>query len=607
MEEMKKEFHARIRVLEELVVRGGSANLANNNASEGSWRAYESYHNLIGEAQTPLYRNCEKHVLETILRAMQMKVESRLSDKGFNKMLKITKEILPHDNIYPVCGEPRYAQRGSRSDVPKKTVKYFPLTPRLQRLYMTPHTARQMRWHAVRKVNVDEYIRHPADGESWKTFDKDYPEFASEIRNVRLGLATDGFNHFGASGLSHSTWPIVLIPYNLPPHICMKKEMNILSMLISGPKSPGKCLNVFMRPLIDELKELWEQGVCTYDRHDGSSFTMKAAVLWTISDFPGLGMLGGLKTKGYKACPSCLDEIDATHLFGRMSYQGHRRWLPKDHSWRFAANRFNGKVESRDPPKLLSGPEVFHQLMCHEYPTLNLHPQFKPRATSEKLCWTHVSSFYELPYWHTLIQPYSLDVMHIEKDVFDNIIGTILGLEGKTKDDIKARKGLEELGVRRKLWFKPTTSGTSRKEKVSKAPYTVTPSEKLEILELIKDVKYPSGYAGTLKSKINLDDKKFIGLKTHDCHVMLQRMLPVYIRLYLPPNVISPLIALSHWFRRLCCREFEKEEVHRLKVDIVHILCQLERIFPPSFCTIMAAWSIQEVREEHAVSRRLHC
>ncbi|KAL9687373.1 hypothetical protein QQ045_031774 [Rhodiola kirilowii] len=353
----------------------------------GSWRAYESYHNLIGEAQTPLYRNCEKYVLETILRAMQMKVESRLSDKGFNKMLKITKEILPHDNIYhgsykdvkkvlksiglgyetihacehgcilyykefqdhvicPVCGEPRYAQRGSRSGVPKKTVKYFPLTPRLKRLYMTPHTAGQMRWHAVRKVNVDEYIQHPADGESWKTFDKDYPEFASEIRNVRLRIATDGFNPFGASGLSHNTWPIVPIPYNSPPQTCMKKEMNILCMLISGPKSPRKCLNVFMRPLIDELKELWEQGVCTYDRHDGSSFTMKAAVLWTISDFPGL--------------------------------------------------------------------------------------------------------------------------------------------EGKTKDDIHARKGLEELGVIRKLWFKPTTSGTSRKEKVSKAPYTVTPSEKLEILELIK-------------------------------------------------------------------------------------------------------------------------
>ncbi|CAM8982554.1 unnamed protein product [Rhodiola kirilowii] len=58
---------------------------------------------------------------------------------------------------------------------------------------------------------------------------------------------------------------------------------------------------------------------------------MKAAVISTISDFLGLGMLGGLNTKGYKACPLCLDDIDATHLTGRMSYQGRRRWLPRDH------------------------------------------------------------------------------------------------------------------------------------------------------------------------------------------------------------------------------------------------------------------------------------
>ncbi|CAM8956313.1 unnamed protein product [Rhodiola kirilowii] len=231
-----------------------------------------------------------------------------------------------------------------------------------------------MRWHANRNETDPEYIRHPADGESWQNFDKKFPEFASEIRNVRLGLATDGFNPFGASGLSHSTWPIVLIPYNLPPHICMKKEFNILSLLISGPKSPGKCLNVFMRPLIDELKVLWDDGCCTFDRHVGSPFIMKAAVMWTISDFPGLGMLGGLKTKGYKACPLCLDESDATHIWGRMSYQGHQRWLPRNHEWRFAAHRFNGRIEIRDPPTSFSGPHIFNQIMAHDYPTVSLHP-----------------------------------------------------------------------------------------------------------------------------------------------------------------------------------------------------------------------------------------
>ncbi|CAM8877951.1 unnamed protein product [Rhodiola kirilowii] len=52
--------------------------------------------------------------------------------------------------------------------------------------------------------------------------------------------------------------------------MCMRKEFNILTLLISGPKSPGKCLNIFMRPLIDDLKMLWEFGVLTYDRRDGS-------------------------------------------------------------------------------------------------------------------------------------------------------------------------------------------------------------------------------------------------------------------------------------------------------------------------------------------------
>ncbi|CAM8886904.1 unnamed protein product [Rhodiola kirilowii] len=71
---------------------------------------------------------------------------------------------------------------------------------------------------------------------------------------------------------------------------------------------------------------------------------MKAAVMWTISDFLGLGMLGGIKTKGYKPCPLCLDEIDATHIMGRMSYQGHRRWLPRDHDWRFMGKSSIGNL-----------------------------------------------------------------------------------------------------------------------------------------------------------------------------------------------------------------------------------------------------------------------
>ncbi|CAM8936848.1 unnamed protein product [Rhodiola kirilowii] len=125
---------------------------------------------------------------------------------------------------------------------------------------------------------------------------------------------------------------------------------------------------------------------------------MRAAVMWTISDFPGLGMLGGLKSKGYKACPICLDDVSAHHLAGRMSYQGHRRWLDRDHPWRHAPKKFNGEFELRDAPLSLTREEILSTVLSHEYPILSLHPDLKLKVVKEKLCWTHVSVFYDLPY-----------------------------------------------------------------------------------------------------------------------------------------------------------------------------------------------------------------
>ena len=54
-----------------------------------------------------------------------------------------------------------------------------------------------------------------------------------------------------------------------------------------------------MRPLIDELKQLWETGVETRDAYNGTVFSMRAAVLSTINDFPAYALMSGWSTKGY--------------------------------------------------------------------------------------------------------------------------------------------------------------------------------------------------------------------------------------------------------------------------------------------------------------------
>ena len=66
----------------------------------------------------------------------------------------------------------------------------------------------------------------------------------------------------------------------------MKQPFLILSTLIDGPKGPGDKFNVYMQPLIEELKELWTDGVSTFDASTNQMFKMHAALLWTISDFP---------------------------------------------------------------------------------------------------------------------------------------------------------------------------------------------------------------------------------------------------------------------------------------------------------------------------------
>ena len=54
-------------------------------------------------------------------------------------------------------------------------------------------------------------------------------------------------------------WPVLVMPYNLPPWKCMTKPFMMMSLLIPGRNSLGKDIDVYLRPLIDELKDLWEK------------------------------------------------------------------------------------------------------------------------------------------------------------------------------------------------------------------------------------------------------------------------------------------------------------------------------------------------------------
>ncbi|CAN6581586.1 unnamed protein product [Malus baccata var. baccata] len=388
------------------------------------------------------------------------------------------------------------------------------------------------------------------DSPAWKHLDNIYPDFASEIRNVRLGLASDGFNPFGKMRNDHSTWPVVLSVYNLPPWMCMKQPNLLLSLLIPGPRSPGKDIDVYMRPLIDELNELWEVGTPTYDAYSNQSFTMKAAVLWTISYFPAYGMLSGWSTHGYKACPHCMHDKESIYLPAsrKICYMGHRRFLEDNHRFRRQTIAFNGRREHRSAPRQWTGLQCLEELSTLRFtfgkPNKDASVGQRRRRTSS-----------------------STSSNNIEK----------------SKDGLAARADLEFLNIRRSQHPRREGNRTFRPP----ALFTLNREEKTAFCKVLSTIRVPDGYSSNLSRCVHVNERKIHGLKSHDCHVLMQQLLPLAIRPVLPKAVTMVLLELSAIFRQLCSKKETEEGFKQLNSRIALTLCQLEKIFPPAFFDIM--------------------
>nr|GEV45420.1 hypothetical protein [Tanacetum cinerariifolium] len=222
-------------------------------------------------------------------------------------------------HLCPVCNTSRWNDSNiPGKKVPEKVLRYFLIIHRLQRLYKSSHTAKEITWHAAEKCTEPGKMQHPIDGRAWKDFD---------------------------TNQSCSMWPVILTTYNMPPWLCMKESSFMLTLLIHCPKFPGKNIDVYLRSLIDGLKDLW-------------------AKLEVI-------------TKTIEYC------------FFDVVVEFHRSLLD-----------FNGQIEDRDPPREFSRNAIMTQLARLPTRVKGKHPRFrgvkiKPNVLVE-LNWTKRSIFRSL-------------------------------------------------------------------------------------------------------------------------------------------------------------------------------------------------------------------
>ena len=307
---------------------------------------------------------------------------------------------------------------------------------------------------------------------------------------------------------------------------------------------------------------------------------MHATLLWTISDYLGYAILSGWSTKGKLACACCNYETHSCYRKHnqKMYYMDHRVFLPMSHPWRANKKSFNGKKELRHSPHVLRGMNILEILrdFKNNFGKINKNKRDGP--------WKKRSIFFKLPYWAQNTLRHNLDVMHIEKNVSDNVIGTLQDFPSKTKDHVNARYDLKDKGITKNLHPREIGGGRA---KYTTTCFSINAREKSNFCGVLKAAKLPGGSASNISKCMQVGIRKISSYKSHDAHFMLHYLLQVPIRSFMPHVVAKPLIRLGSFFPSICQKVIQVQDLDYLEVDIKEILCQWEMILPPSFFNIM--------------------
>ncbi|GJU43440.1 hypothetical protein Tco_1200706 [Tanacetum coccineum] len=287
-----------------------------------------------------------------------------------------------------------------------------------------------------------------------------------------------------------------------------------------------------------------------------------------------------------RSMPTCNKDTPSVRVLSKTAYVGHRRFLKKPHKWR-SSREFNGQTDNRDPPKEFGQDEILAQLDRLPTRLTGKHPSYGgvkiKRNVLVELNWTKRSIFYELAYWSFLTLRHNLDIMHIEKNVLEAILNTLL-MNDKSKDTAKARQDLQRLGIRSGLWLGQTKNGKCLKPQTA---YSFTPENQKKYCQFIKGVKLPDGFGSCFKHKVTDNDTNITGLKSHDCHIMMQRLLPYGLQNYLPDKIAKPIIELCSLFKQICSATLMEDDMLKAQIKVVDILYDLELIYPLALFDIM--------------------
>jgi len=116
-----------------------------------------------------------------------------------------------------------------------------------------------------------------------------------------------------------------------------------------------------------------------------------------------------------------------------------------------------------------------------------------------------------------------------------------------------------------------------------RASFVLEKNTQLLVYKWLKSLRFSDGHALNISRLVNIEDCRLYRMKSHDCHVFMQTLIPLAFRDLLPKEIWDALMEISHFFRDICSSKLNVDHIERLQTNIVETLCKLEMIFPPSF------------------------
>ncbi|XP_075106867.1 uncharacterized protein LOC142179877 [Nicotiana tabacum] len=309
------------------------------------------FYEQLEAASRPLREGSMHSQLSVAVRLLSIKSDTNISQEGMDSFIGLMSELvdstfnIPEDFYKAKILVFKLGLSSMRNDCCEDgCMSYYKGDADLEscKFYEKPHFKRLSsgKKAAVKSMHYLPLIPRLKRWGSLEAFDRTYPDYASEPRNVRLGLCADGFTPFSVSATPYSCWP----------------------------------------------------------------------------------------------------------------------FLPVDHEFRKMKNAFKKNTVEHDlSPPIYSGEEIWERVQNFTKVTEAPPSRFPGYGVTHN--WTKQSIFWELPYWKDNLLRYNLDVMHVEKEYFDNLFNTMIDDKNKTKDDPKARLDLQEYCRRPELHLQSGNNG----------------------------------------------------------------------------------------------------------------------------------------------------